>query len=174
MTPTKKGAFGWLRHPGFLVAIGVGLFVGFSVYTFFYAHGLSYLSSDPKACANCHIMNRQFDSWTKSSHHTVAVCVDCHLPTSFIGKYIAKADNGYRHSMAFTLQNFHEPIQIIDRNSDILQKNCVRCHKGIIHPLLISSVMDRQELACVHCHQGVGHGEYVGLGRNDQTVGEIP
>lgn len=151
--------------PKLFLAVGVGLFFGFSFYTFFYAKGLSYFSSDPKACANCHIMNSQYDSWTKSSHHTVAVCVECHLPTDFVGKYLAKADNGYRHSMAFTLQNFHEPIQIIERNSRILQNNCVRCHEDIIHPMTVTGSVDREEVACVHCHQDVGHGEYVGLGK---------
>ena len=42
-------------------------------------------------------MNDQYDSWTKAGT-TAAVCVDCHLPHDFVPKYIAKADNGYRHS----------------------------------------------------------------------------
>ncbi len=52
------------------------------------------MSSDPKVCANCHIMNLQYDSWQKSGHHHSAVCADCHLPHGFPGKYIAKARTG--------------------------------------------------------------------------------
>jgi cytochrome c nitrite reductase small subunit len=58
-------------------------------------------------------MQPQFDSWQKSSHHSSASCVDCHLPHEPIKKWIAKAENGFLHSKAFTLQNFHEPIYLI-------------------------------------------------------------
>ncbi len=162
--PSKKSQKIW-------IAVGLGVFLGFSVFTFFYAKGLSYLSTNPEACANCHIMNSQFDSWTKSSHHTVAVCVDCHLPTGFVDKYLAKVENGYRHSIAFTFQNFHEPIQIGKRNSTILQENCIRCHQGLVHAVLSTKEQHRGDVSCVHCHQGVGHGEYVGLGKVSQSRG---
>ena len=36
------------------VAAGVGGF------TFVYARGASYLTNDPRACANCHVMNEQY------------------------------------------------------------------------------------------------------------------
>ena len=45
-------------------------------YTFVYAKGYSYLTNDPAACANCHIMSEHFAAWTKSSHRAVAVCND--------------------------------------------------------------------------------------------------
>ena len=45
-------------------------FLGVSAYTFTYAEGFSYLSDDPKACINCHIMNDQYHSWSSSSHHS--------------------------------------------------------------------------------------------------------
>jgi cytochrome c nitrite reductase small subunit len=102
----------------------------------------------------------------------VAVCVDCHLPTSFVGKYIAKADNGYRHSTAFTFQNFHEPIQIGKRNAEILQANCLRCHRGLVHSISVASDKYSQDVSCVHCHHDVGHGEYVGLGKAPRDRGE--
>ena len=81
---------------GGLLLLGAlaGVLLGVGGYTFHYAEGLSYLSTDPAACVNCHIMQPQYDSWQKSSHHAVASCVDCHLPHDFIGKYIAKAENG--------------------------------------------------------------------------------
>jgi cytochrome c nitrite reductase small subunit len=96
------------------LAVLVGAVVGLGAFTFSYGEGLSYFSKDPRACANCHIMNDQYNSWQKAGHHQAAKCVDCHLPHDFVGKYLAKADNGYRHSKAFTLQDFHEPIKIID------------------------------------------------------------
>ena len=113
-----------------LLGVAVGVLAGVGGYTFLYAEGLSYMSSDPQACVNCHIMRPQYDSWQKSSHHDVAKCVDCHLPHDFIGKYIAKAENGWHHSKGFTLQDFHEPIMIKPKNAAILQANCLACSGG--------------------------------------------
>ena len=82
-----------------------------------YGEGLSYFSTDPRACKNCHVMNDQYASWSRGPHHAVARCVDCHLPHEFVPKYLAKADNGYRHSKGFTFMDFHEPIMIKPRNA---------------------------------------------------------
>src|SRR5262249_56058583 len=105
-----------------------GGLVGLGAYTFHYAEGGSYFSSDPKACVNCHIMRDEYDGWQKASHHAAATCNDCHTPHDFVGKYRTKARNGFWHSYYFTFQNFHEPIQISDRNPRILPPNCLASH----------------------------------------------
>lgn len=148
----------------YLLVIILALFVGIGSFTFKYGEGLSYFSKSPEACKNCHIMRPQFDSWQKASHHTAASCVDCHLPHDFIGKYIAKAENGYNHSKAFTLQNFYEPIMITQKNSDILQNNCIQCHAAMVAEIVNDQHYSNKEIQCVHCHSMVGHGEKVGLG----------
>ncbi len=142
------------------LSILVGAFLGLSLATFDYAEGLSYFSTDPAACANCHIMQPQYDAWQKASHHTVATCVDCHLPEAFFPKYLAKASNGWYHSKGFTLQDFPEPIEIKPANSAILQENCLRCHAELVHQISPGAGC----VACVHCHASVGHGERAGLG----------
>jgi len=152
---------------GFALAMAVllGMLAGIGSFTFGYANGLSYFSTDPQACANCHIMQDYYDTWQKSSHHHVAGCVDCHLPHDFVRKYIAKADNGFFHSTAFTLDNFHEPIRIKARNRRIAQDNCMQCHEETVHQMLPSgrgAAADdgpRDETPqCIRCHAGVGHG----------------
>ena len=145
-----------------VACVAVGVLGGVGLVTFRAAEGLSYLSTDPAACANCHIMWPQYDAWQKASHHTVATCVDCHLPHDFVGKYLAKAENGWNHSRAFTLQDFPEPIRIRPRNSVILQENCVGCHADFTHAQV--SDLQAEEPQCVRCHASVGHGEQVGLG----------
>ena len=140
------------------LALSVGALLGVGLYTFRFAEGLSYFSTDPKACANCHIMNSQYDSWQKSSHHIAARCVDCHLPHDFFSKYLAKAENGYHHSKGFTLQDFPEPIQIKEKNSRILQENCVRCHEGLVEDVVQADGHGGGEVHCVKCHREVGHG----------------
>ena len=147
-----------------IILILIAVTAGIGLFTFNYGEGLSYFSADPEACQNCHIMSQQFDSWQKASHHTVATCVDCHLPHDFIGKYVAKAENGYNHSRAFTLQNFHEPIMITPKNSRILQENCVACHQHMVENVQDQAHANTQGLECVHCHVSVGHGERTGLG----------
>src|SRR5690348_15823983 len=110
-----------LRYLGVLFAVLVGVAVGVSAFTFHYAEGASYLSNDPRACVHCHTMNDEYHGCLRGPHHAVAVCNDCHVPHNFIGKYIAKATNGYHHSKAFTLQNLHEPIMITPHSSEVLQ-----------------------------------------------------
>jgi cytochrome c nitrite reductase small subunit len=138
--------------------VSTGVVLGLGAFTFRYAEGLSYFSTDPKACANCHIMNDQFASWSKGPHHGDARCVDCHLPHDTVAKYVAKALNGYHHSKGFTLQDFHEPILIKPRNAGILQANCLRCHGDFVHDALVGNGTARNEIRCVHCHRNVGHG----------------
>ena len=155
------------RMLALVLVLMLGVLAGIGAFTFGYAEGFSYFSADPKACVNCHVMNEQYDSWLKSPHHAAATCVDCHLPHDFVGKYIAKAENGYHHSMAFTLQNFHDPIQIKPRNAKILNDNCLRCHANLTADLIKGGPGDRtpaptvhgdDAVSCVHCHRNVAHG----------------
>jgi len=141
-----------------MLAVLLGVGAGVGGFTFRYAEGLSYMSNDPRACKNCHIMNQQYDDWRKSSHHAAATCNDCHVPAGFFAKYAAKASNGYHHSRGFTLQDFHEPIMIKAKNSQILQDNCLRCHGDLVHDIVRGSTYASGAIRCVHCHRGVGHG----------------
>ena len=147
-----------MRRLFFLAAILAGISMGIGAYTFQYARGFSYLSNNPETCVNCHIMNEQYEGWRKSSHHAVAVCNDCHVPHDLVGKYVAKASNGYHHSKAFTFQDFHEPIQIKPGNSRILQENCLRCHGALVSEIVHGSTDAAGAINCVHCHRSVGHG----------------
>lgn len=146
-----------------VLAVCFGVTAGIGGYTFRYAEGLSYFKKDPKACVNCHIMRPQYDAWQKSSHHEVAVCIDCHLPHDFVPKYLAKAENGWRHGEKFTTQQFVEPIVVQAKGREILQENCVRCHGELAHQI-VGATTDAEQLPCTHCHWGVGHGEKAGLG----------
>lgn len=143
---------------GLVLSVLIGLLLGASAFTFYTAEGASYLSNDPKACVNCHIMREQFDGWQKASHHAVAVCNDCHVPHDLIGKYLCKVENGYHHSKGFTLQNFHEPIQIRPRSSAVLDANCVYCHQSLVEEIRGRERSEDKSLQCVHCHESVGHG----------------
>lgn len=165
-------AFWWPLGLSFVL----GAFAGIGGYTFRYAEGLSYFSTDPAACVNCHIMQPQYDGWQKGSHHAVAVCVDCHLPQDFVSGYLAKAENGWRHGERFTTQRFREPIFVQPAGLRILQDNCVRCHReltpmlgedeqsDVSDPTVAAASAQSETAPCIHCHARVGHGERAGLG----------
>lgn len=103
MQALQRGVL-WLAGLGFLLGLG-GL-------AFYQGRGWSYLSDRPEACANCHIMRDQYESWWHSSHRNWAGCNDCHMPHTFLGKWTTKALSGFQHSLAFTTGDFPEPIVI--------------------------------------------------------------
>jgi len=162
-----KGGLGALA----ITALGavIGAFVGASAYTAHYAKATSYLSDDPRACVNCHIMNDQYNAWSSSSHHSRATCNDCHVPhDSMLSKYMVKAEHGYRHSKGFTLNDFHEPIRMTPSSRDVVIDNCVRCHDAMTHEIRLAArpdgssrgdaTMGSGAVDCLHCHASVAHG----------------
>lgn len=140
------------------LGVAVGLASGVGSYTFIYARGASYLTDDPAACANCHVMRDHFDAWSKSSHHSVAVCNDCHTPADFFGKYYIKSLNGWHHSLAFTTGHFHEPIQITERNKAVTEQACHKCHQAIVDAIDPPHA-GGEAMSCIRCHDDVGHAE---------------
>lgn len=138
-----------------LLAFGVGSAVGVGGLTFAYAEGWAYMTDDPAACANCHVMQEQLDGWSRSSHHAVAVCNDCHTPEDKLGMLVTKARNGWHHSVAFTAQNFHEPIQITDYNLAITEQRCRSCHASVVDA--IDGAHGEDAMSCTRCHDSVGH-----------------
>ena len=141
-------------HIALVLLAGIG--AGMGIFTFGYGKGASYLSNDPAACANCHVMQGHYDSWTNSSHKNVATCNDCHLSHHPIGKWIVKGDNGFFHSLAFTTGVFHEPIQIKPRNRRVTQNACLHCHGDFVHNMLPTEPRGDM-LMCIQCHSDVGH-----------------
>ncbi len=145
------------KNVGLMVGIPCGILVGIGLYTFHYAKGTSYMTDNPAACANCHIMQAHFDGWSKSSHHHVAACNDCHTPDHLISKVITKARNGLHHSIAFTSGRFHEPIQITEINREITEAACRRCHGDVVAMMEGRAQALGNNISCLHCHADVGH-----------------
>jgi cytochrome c nitrite reductase small subunit len=137
-------------HWRYLIAVLIGVLAGLGAYTFRYAQGFSYFSNDPEACANCHVMREYRDSWQKAGHHPHASCNDCHTPHALAGKYLAKAENGWRHSLRFTLGDYPDPIRIREANAARLDRNCVRGHLAMVSEIV--------GVHCLRCHAGAGHG----------------
>lgn len=111
--------------PLFLVG---GIAVGLGGYTTYMSRAWSYLSDDPAACVNCHIMAPYYQSWNHSSHALWATCNDCHVPEGFIAGYSFKALDGLYHAAMFTLKAEPQVIRPRDASNKVILQNCNRCH----------------------------------------------
>jgi cytochrome c nitrite reductase small subunit len=129
-------------RPTTLLAAALGTAVGVGGYTFHYARGTSYLTDDPAACANCHVMRDFYDGWLKASHRSAATCNDCHTLPGFVGK--------------FTTGWFPWPIQITARNRAVTEQACRKCHAEIVHAIDGPSAQSAP-IECIRCHATVGH-----------------
>jgi cytochrome c nitrite reductase small subunit len=141
-----------------IATVLIGIVIGIGGYTFLYAKGYSYMTNDPAACANCHVMQDHFAAWTRASHRSVAVCNDCHTPPGLVPKYMTKARNGFWHSYYFTMGGYPDPLRITPRNHDITERACRTCHAELtasIDPMHTETA--RGGLSCTKCHNDVGH-----------------
>ncbi len=153
--------------------------VAMFVYLVNASKALSYLSTDPKACINCHVMNTQYATWQHSSHARVASCIECHLPTSgAVEKYMAKARDGWNHSVAFTLNSFGQRIEISEDGANRVQANCISCHATLTE--VIISNADRyhdftgtpqDDRKCWDCHRDVPHGKTRSISATPNNLG---
>lgn len=146
----------WETVGAIVLGAAIGLAVGVGGYTFVYARGASYLTDNPAACANCHVMREQYDGWIKSSHRAVAVCNDCHTPPGLVPKYATKASNGFWHSFAFTTGRYPDPLRIKAHNRVIADEACRKCHRAIVDAI-DPPHRPGAGAACLACHHAVGH-----------------
>jgi cytochrome c nitrite reductase small subunit len=149
-----RGLPRWIAFVPLPLAAVAGVLLGVGGFTFWYARGYSYFFSNPIYCTNCHIMRDHYQSW-KVSRHRGQTCNDCHLPHDPARKWLAKADEGFRHSAAFTFENV-QVLRIIPRDRLIVEENCLRCHQGMVSEALLPR--RGKALPCARCHRDVAHG----------------
>jgi cytochrome c nitrite reductase small subunit len=120
------------------------------------ANATSYLSDDPEACINCHVMANVFATWERGSHGHVAVCNDCHVPhTNPVATWAFKARDGTRHSYVFTRRLEPQVLRLADEAVHVVQGNCIRCHMDQVAMVRVAAAKER---TCWECHTGT-HGE---------------
>lgn len=146
------------------VLLSMGILAGLFFFILHIGRATSYLSDKPEACVNCHVMTPQYATWERSSHARVTVCNDCHVPhDNIISKYFFKASDGLRHSFMFTFRLEPQVIQIKQAGKNAVQKNCIRCHTEVIHPVSIRAISNQKiqeegDGYCWDCHREVPHG----------------
>jgi cytochrome c nitrite reductase small subunit len=161
LIPPKK----W--RPAAIVAVAA--FIGLGLYVFKISNAASYLSDDPQACVNCHLMTPQYITWNHSSHRNVAHCNDCHVPhNNVISKYYFKAKDGLYHASIFTLRAEPQVIKAKSASIEVIHNNCIRCHEDqVTDAKMAGFVADhhakRTDRLCWDCHREVPHGRVKGL-----------
>ena len=160
----------------FLIAVIFGL--GF----FIMREGevLSYLSDDPQACVNCHVMTPVYNSWMHSSHREWASCNDCHVPhNNLVNKYYFKAKDGLYHASVFTARMEPEVIFMRAPSQAVVQNNCIRCHVQKVTQVkydgwLETHSSNRLERQCWSCHRETPHGRVHGISTIKYNIAPLP
>ena len=140
---------------------------------------LSYLSTGPKACINCHVMNTHYATWQHSAHARTATCVDCHIPhDTVVNKYMAKARDGWNHSVVFTTNTYEQNIEISEDGANRVQNNCISCHATLTENIVANfdryhdfSGVPRTDRKCWDCHRDVPHGKVRSLSATPDNLG---
>lgn len=152
-----------------VVIVLLGVFAGLGIYTLKLSNAASYLSDDPQACVNCHLMTPQYITWNHSSHREVAHCNDCHVPQdNLYNKFYFKAKDGLYHSSIFTLRAEPQVIKALGPSIEVIQNNCIRCHvPQVTDAKMLGFVEDhhfnRTGRTCWECHREVPHGRVKSL-----------
>ncbi|HEX2536171.1 MAG TPA: cytochrome c nitrite reductase small subunit [Chitinophagaceae bacterium] len=149
--------------------VAIAAFIGLGLYALRLSNAASYLSDDPQACVNCHLMTPQYLTWTHSSHREVAHCNDCHVPhNNVFNKYFFKAKDGLYHASIFTLRAEPQVIQAKSASIEVIHNNCIRCHQDQVTDARLTGMVanhhtNRTERLCWDCHREVPHGRVKGL-----------
>jgi cytochrome c nitrite reductase small subunit len=155
--------------------------MGLGGYTVYISRLPSYLSDDPAACLNCHIMSPYYQSWSRSSHAPWTTCSECHVPQdNVLSGYMFKAQDGIYHAAAFTLKAESQSIRPRDSSSEVILANCIRCHTQLNTEFVktgmvsFADVKNGRQKACWDCHRDGPHTRISNLASAPNAVVPFP
>ncbi|SHJ88507.1 NapC/NirT cytochrome c family, N-terminal region, partial [Malonomonas rubra DSM 5091] len=84
---------------------------------------------------------------------------------SVFNKYMAKARDGFNHSMAMTFKTYGYNLRATDNAAKRIQDNCISCHGNIVSQMLENAKLYSKTEShvqmgrkCWDCHREVPHG----------------
>ena len=136
-----------LRVSGLLVLV-LALVIG---YVSFGPPGLYARSGTPEFCAQCHVMEAEYESWFHNGGHRRLKCIDCHLPNDNMARHLTwKGYEGMRDAFDFYSGRVPETIRVSESGAVILQENCRRCHGETVARI-------NEDRNCWQCHRRLSH-----------------
>lgn len=148
-----------------LAIIITGVIVGGGALTLYMLRADTYLTDDPAACVNCHIMGPYYATWFHSSHSRNATCNDCHVPhENAVKKWVFKGMDGMRHVAVFLTHGEKDVVRANGESSEVIMNNCIRCHTQLNTEFVSTGRIDYmmsqvgEGKACWDCHRDVPHG----------------
>ncbi|KAB1159534.1 MULTISPECIES: cytochrome c nitrite reductase small subunit [Tenacibaculum] len=172
--PNKKSK--WRK----VAIVLIGIVTGLGFFMAKEASLVSYMSDDPLACVNCHVMTPMYNSWMHSSHREQASCNDCHVPhDNVFNKYYFKAKDGLFHASVFTARAEPEVMFMREASQEVVQNNCIRCHIQQVTQVKYDGWLEnhqenRTERKCWSCHQELPHGTVHGISTIRNNIAPIP
>ena len=142
------------KYSLFIASAAAVIALGFFV---FVTNAPAYGGSAPETCANCHVMDSQYENWYHAPHEKATECVDCHLPHENVAAYyLEKGRQGAKDVYAFTTGDIPVAIRASEKTKGIIQSNCLRCHEQKVESIVMGAQpFDRY---CWDCHRTVSHG----------------
>jgi cytochrome c nitrite reductase small subunit len=137
----------WWQIAGLLalVAIAGGAFVNFG------PPRLYAKSGTPEFCAQCHVMEVEYENWFHNGGHRRLKCIDCHLPNDNLPRHLAwKGVTGMWDSYVFFSGRVPDDIKLSEHGTTILQENCRRCHAETVARI-------NEDRNCWQCHRRLSH-----------------
>ena len=126
-------------------------------YFAFVSDAAAYGGNAPETCANCHVMDSQYENWYHGAHENFAKCTDCHLPhDNFAVYYAEKGRQGAKDTFAFVTGRIPVAIRANEKTKRIIQGNCIHCHEDAAETVVMGAQpFDRY---CWDCHRDIAHG----------------
>lgn len=128
-----------------VVLVVVGLYVSFG------PPGLFAKSGTPDFCAQCHVMEAEYETWFHNGGHRRLKCIDCHLPNDNMARHLTwKGYTGMWDVFIFYSGRVPENIQLSAHGAVLLQENCRRCHEETVAKI-------NEDRNCWQCHRRLSH-----------------
>jgi nitrate/TMAO reductase-like tetraheme cytochrome c subunit len=125
------------------------------------------VSSTPRFCGSCHVMEPYYASWKTSSHRQVA-CVECHIAPGVTAEFRKKYEALSMVARYFTGTYGTKPWTEVDDAA------CLRCHerrliegredfRGIHfdHTPHLTEMRRGKKLRCTSCHSQIVQGSHI-------------
>ena len=149
-----------------VLCILAGVIVGAGLLCLYFLRAHTYVTDEPSACVNCHVMTPYYASWMHSSHGRDATCNDCHVPQeNAVKKWAFKGTDGVKHVAAFVTSSEPQVIHAQTASSQVVMNNCIRCHEQLNQEFVKTGRIDfiatqaGEGKACWDCHRDIPHGK---------------